>query len=264
MKKFTNIRRSGKSIKFSLEVSPEIEKFTRLAVGECNLEISNLTLNEIALLANFAVTELQRGAEKGARWFQNSIADGSILDNDYTRNFASPEGYIACEGAIAVLTDWLHSTGEYPSAPNWKPLREKFGPIKMENVMAAFAVYQIDLALSAQENANTLVAMSHLALAGDSLNSAGFNFGWNAGIQYEKDVKKQQAREGGLAKNKPMALLKTWVLERYRERTWPSPHRASHELAPKAIEKAGEFGTSLSAQRAQQTIYDWLRVEQRN
>lgn len=69
------------------------------------------------------------------------------------------------------------------------------------------------------------------------------------------------ARKGAIVKNQPMANLQQWVLERYREGTFASPHEASHKLAPDAIKKAPEFNTRLSTQRAQKTIYDWLRTK---
>lgn len=67
------------------------------------------------------------------------------------------------------------------------------------------------------------------------------------------------ARKGGIAKNVPMAKLQEWVLQMYDDGKWPSKHKASIVIAPDAIKKAPEFNTRISSQRAQQTIYEWLR-----
>ncbi|NKI72512.1 hypothetical protein GN109_24110 [Collimonas pratensis] len=72
------------------------------------------------------------------------------------------------------------------------------------------------------------------------------------------------SRKGGVAKNAPTALLREWVVDEYENRSWPSAYKASFEIAPKAIEKAPTFGASLSQQRAQQTIYEWLRKHENN
>ncbi|WP_150119752.1 hypothetical protein [Collimonas pratensis] len=67
------------------------------------------------------------------------------------------------------------------------------------------------------------------------------------------------SRKGAEAKNMPMQKLKKWVFDKYDNGNWPSAHKASFDIAPEALKKAPIFGTRMSSQRAQQTIYEWLR-----
>lgn len=78
-------------------------------------------------------------------------------------------------------------------------------------------------------------------------------------IQAERLLAPTMALKGADARHRKMRELKNWVLEEYNRGTFASKHNASYALADAAIEKARELGTRLSPQRAQKTIYDWLR-----
>jgi hypothetical protein len=142
---------------------------------------------------------------------------------------------------------------EYEEMTNWQgePLAPGFRPavvsISILNASCAYAVQ----AMKAKKNST-----SAWAYACEANHWLGILQGYISGRAVTST---ENARKGGIAKNAPMAKLQAWVLERYEQGDWPSKHRASFEIAPEAIKKAVDFETRLSQQRAQKTIYDWLR-----
>jgi hypothetical protein len=138
------------------------------------------------------------------------------------------------------LTDW---DGE-KFAPGFKPAIVQ---ISIGMAACAFAVQ----ALKAKKNSSPA-----WAYACEANRWLGILQGYISGRGV---LGTELARKGGVAKNAPMAKLQAWVLERYEQGNWPSKHKASFDIAPEAIKKASDFDTRLSQQRAQKTIYDWLR-----
>jgi len=78
-------------------------------------------------------------------------------------------------------------------------------------------------------------------------------------IQAERLLAPTMALRGADARHKKTRELKCWVIEEFKRGSFASKHSASHALVDAAIEKARALGTRLSPQRAQKTIYDWLR-----
>ena len=76
-------------------------------------------------------------------------------------------------------------------------------------------------------------------------------------IRYGQSLK---GSKGGNTKSKKNEELKKWALAERDTKNWPSNYKASVELAPQAIEKAKEFKTTLSQDRAQKTLYEWFRA----
>lgn len=78
-------------------------------------------------------------------------------------------------------------------------------------------------------------------------------------VESSSDASKLLSKLGTDARHKDMRRLQEWVVTECRARTFPSMHKASFTLADQAVAKAREFGTRLSPERAQKTVYDWLR-----
>lgn len=78
-------------------------------------------------------------------------------------------------------------------------------------------------------------------------------------IQAERLLAPTMALRGADARHKKTRELKSWVIDEFKRGSFASKHNASHALVDAAIEKARALGTRLSPQRAQKTIYDWLR-----
>lgn len=256
---FKNVSMKRGKLAFPLDTVDEVQRLVKLAHSYCGAESKGLSLNEIAAIASFAIDELVLAAQHNADWFKKSIEDGLISDTEEMRACATPEGYLRHEGSASVLIDWLGSN----NGPDWAKARRITSTISISQVLSAYALATLDQAISAQLHSELKEAMTHMAVAANALNSAGFYHGWDAGEEFANETRKEHARSGGIKRNEPYAKLKAWALEQYDNGSYPSRYKASFDLAPEAIKRAKELGTSLSVQRAQQTIYDWLREERK-
>jgi hypothetical protein len=149
--------------------------------------------------------------------------------------------------------DLLKKIKEYEDMTDWEgePLVPGFKP-----AIVSIAIMQASCAFAVQAMKAKKNSASAWAYACEANHWLGILQGYISGRAVTGT---ENARKGGIAKNAPMAKLQAWVLERYEQGVWPSKHNASFEIAPEAIKKAVDFETRLSQQRAQKTIYDWLR-----
>jgi hypothetical protein len=127
-------------------------------------------------------------------------------------------------------------------------MREAMTHMMMTTVASAFAIQSI------KAKVNSASAWFY---ACEATHWLGRLQGYTSG----KAVNSRQdfSRKGAAAKNMPMNKLKKWVFDKYDNGNWPSAHKASFDIAPEALKKAPIFGARMSDQRAQQTIYEWLR-----
>jgi hypothetical protein len=257
---FQNISTKKGKLAFPLDAVEEVQRLIVIAHSYCGLGSKGLSFSGISALTNFAIDELTLGAQHNADWFKKSIEDGLIRDTEKMRAWATPDGYIKFEGCASVLIDWLGRN----NGPDWDRARRISSEISVSQVLSAYALSELDQAISAQIRSDLKEAMTHMAVAANALNSAGFYYGWDAGENFANETRKEHARSGGIKRNEPYAKLKAWALDQYNNGSYPSRYKASFDIAPDAIKKAKDLGSSLSVQRAQQTIYEWLLNGEKN
>lgn len=79
------------------------------------------------------------------------------------------------------------------------------------------------------------------------------------GIELQKKTYASRSGKAGAAKrHAPMAQLRAWAIEKYREGKWPSANQAAHDLRDCVIEHGRTIGANLSKANAQRTIADWI------
>ncbi|MEB0011282.1 hypothetical protein QN379_02740 [Glaciimonas sp. Gout2] len=66
-------------------------------------------------------------------------------------------------------------------------------------------------------------------------------------------------RDGGIKRNAPMAKLRTWAVDLYRQGDWSSANKAAHELKSRVVEYGRTINANLAEQNAQRTIAEWFR-----
>lgn len=70
---------------------------------------------------------------------------------------------------------------------------------------------------------------------------------------------KGMGKKGGEIKNAGMKALKLWTIEQWQDGDWKSKRDAARRLLSIVVDKARDFGVSLSPSNAERTIYDWIR-----
>jgi hypothetical protein len=124
----------------------------------------------------------------------------------------------------------------------------------------AFAIVSIDRALRAHKSGDVKKLVDHSVEAAEAVR-AGLN------TFYEPQRKRaidplEGAREfatmGAMAKNEPMRNLKRFVQAKYLNGTWKSKRQAAQRLVTIALDEATKNGVSLSRDRAQTTLYEWI------
>lgn len=187
-------------------------------------------------------------AEIYQKAFQNS---GHSFDTvKFIEVFLQPlwdEENTSGERQIDELKEAVEMT-EWEGKPVTAVTRETLTHMMLTTVASAFAIE----AIKAEEN-----SASAWFYACEANHWLGRLQGYTSG----KAVNSRQnfSRKGAAAKNMPMKKLKNWVFDKYDNGNWPSAHKASFDIAPEALKKAPIFGARMSDQRAQQTIYEWLR-----
>lgn len=91
-----------------------------------------------------------------------------------------------------------------------------------------------------------IAAMRSLALAKEM---AGAHLAANDGF----------ARKGAAARHAPTREIRKFAISLYREGKFPSAHKASIEIKEAVLQESVRLNRPLSEDRAQKTIYDWLR-----
>lgn len=66
-------------------------------------------------------------------------------------------------------------------------------------------------------------------------------------------------KAGAAKRHAPMATLRTWAVDRYREGDWRSANKAAHDLKEEVLAHGRTIGAFLSEENAQRTIATWFR-----
>jgi hypothetical protein len=256
-------------IEVEFEISPLHAELAHQAYLLCRVEDkSDPDISELNELIGFMLQELERAGEHGAEWFRNSINDKSISDNEYTRSFCTCEGYIDKEGPVNVLLNWSFSTKD--GCIDWSVSPAYVRSLHIRHwaglMMGAFALYKLNCVVASHLDGKPVLdlsSMKDLAQVVDAVAGGFFNRGWATHEQWVDDERSENGKAGAKARNEKYSQTRSWVLERYAARSWPSPRAASFEIAPQAIEFARNIGKPLSLQRAQVTVYEWILEENR-
>jgi hypothetical protein len=66
-------------------------------------------------------------------------------------------------------------------------------------------------------------------------------------------------KAGALKRHRPMAELRSWAIERYREGEWQSENKLEHALREPIIKHGRTINAYLTEENAQRTIAEWFR-----
>jgi hypothetical protein len=84
-------------------------------------------------------------------------------------------------------------------------------------------------------------------------------------IQKAESIRKEDASKLGRIsiqkRHAPMAKLRSWAIEKYKEKTWKSANQAAHALKDEILKYGESIGARLSESNAQVTIAQWIRKQ---
>lgn len=66
-------------------------------------------------------------------------------------------------------------------------------------------------------------------------------------------------KAGAQKRHAPMAILRSWAIERYQAGEWKSANQAAHSLKESVIRHGRTINAPLTEENAQRTIADWFR-----
>jgi hypothetical protein len=66
-------------------------------------------------------------------------------------------------------------------------------------------------------------------------------------------------KSGASKRHGPMAALRSWAIDRYREGKWASANQAAFDLMESVIAHGRTINANLSPANAQRTIAEWFR-----
>lgn len=69
----------------------------------------------------------------------------------------------------------------------------------------------------------------------------------------------KMGKEGAKKRHASMNLLRTWAVQKYRERDWKSANQAAHALKDEVIQHGRTINAHLSEENAQRTLAEWFR-----
>lgn len=81
----------------------------------------------------------------------------------------------------------------------------------------------------------------------------------NEEARAEKFSFSAMGRLGAKKRHAPMAELKSWAIQKYREKKWKSANQAAHALKSLIMDHGRTIDANLSEENAQRTIADWFR-----
>ncbi|MFC0132006.1 hypothetical protein CR105_16075 [Massilia eurypsychrophila] len=256
MLKFECMTGESGELEFSVDAGADVRRLARQALLRCDSGECVLTWGQIKELAQFSVDELSKGARHAIDCTDVLIAADRLEGSPPRKKYENESDYINDNGADTVLDDWLAQK----DGPDWHRLTQISPSLSNIQAMAAFALWNVDQALLAQKAKEYHRAMELLCIVSGALSTAFFFTGWLEGMRISDEKRREDGQRGATKTNAPKSKLRKWVVDAFQAGSWPSPYRASFVLAPLAIAKAPEFQTVLSSQRAQTTIYEWLRA----
>lgn len=77
--------------------------------------------------------------------------------------------------------------------------------------------------------------------------------------QAEKFSFSAMGKAGAQKRHAPMAVLRSWAVERYQAGEWQSANQAAHTLKESVIKHGRTINAHLSEENAQRTIAEWFR-----
>lgn len=123
------------------------------------------------------------------------------------------------------------------------------------------AVISVDRALRANQAGNLRLLLARSIEAAEGVRAGlGVLYASQAHAEFDEDMTiKDLAVFGAISKNAPMNEVRKFVQANYLNGTWKSKLQAAKALVPAAHLEASKQGVRLSSERAETTVYNWIR-----
>lgn len=214
-----------------IHLGPKIQKeANRILAGLFEKHGENLPC-----LMAIALRESWFSCWEGAWYIALMIRSGGMGNNEYTKSFATAEGYAEREGwANAMVNNVFGKLSEAPEQATFRegtPFQER---IAGGDLLQCMALYWFNLAADAQRSGNTDEAFNWIYEGFDALAAEATAHMWDEGSAFERengssDTLMKEARSA-IAKNaasKKNANPRAWVQSEWEKRTDKGQSKAS-------------------------------------
>lgn len=203
---------------------------------------------------------------RSAIYMELSFSGQSLPLTGTQKQLISAAGYAAYEGWAATLYDGLSDI---------EPPKERYELLKgtpfsnlldNQSILYCMALYWLAFANDLIESGNVTDALGFIHEAHDSLSLATGLGMYKAGEESGREEEKLQQRNsfalsGANARHTKTRAIRAEAVRLYSSRSWPSMLQAAKNITPEVRAFCEQHGYApLSSDRAQQTIYEWIRA----
>lgn len=157
-----------------------------------------------------------------------------------------------------LLIDWLQDNDD-KHGPYLKKLNDAI-TIRDVDLLSALALIQLDRAIAAIKDTRALEVARFCIDLADLLAEIDYAVQLKESKRANRDRAVARARR----RHAPRDEVKRYITAEYLAIKWPSVLQAAKALTPKARAYARKLRWTMSPDRAEKTVYDWLREAPRN
>lgn len=215
MKHFKYIKEDGGQLSLPYETPLDLAKFAETVRACCASGKIALSLEEISEIAEFASNELLAACKDGMTGHQEFLKQGPSFLHLAIPSQTTAAEFIEVNGEVAVLFSWLT---QLPNYADWKKIEHLLPDNNVRLVIAAYALFAIELSLGSQANGDVKGAMSNLARAADIFAVSALRIAQDD-EKIQRSTRAKEAAKNGHAKSEKQKIKlevkdvwKQWLL----------------------------------------------------